>query len=76
MLEGAAKGEWKMTVPLPADLEQYVEERVAAGAFASRDALVLEAVRLYREIELRTGVLAEKSTPARVPLLGRCRARP
>jgi len=42
-----------MTAPLPADLEEYVQEKVAAGAFASRDALVLEAVRLYREFELR-----------------------
>ncbi len=46
-----------MTVPLPADLEQYVVEKVAAGAFASRDALVLEAVRLYRELELRHDLL-------------------
>ena len=46
-----------MTVPLPADLEQYVEEKVAAGEFASRDALVLEAVRLYRELELRHDLL-------------------
>jgi len=46
-----------MTVPLPADLEQYVEEKVAAGEFTSRDALVLEAVRLYRELELRHDLL-------------------
>lgn len=42
---------------MPADLEQYVDERVAAGAFASRDALILEAVRLYRELELRHDLL-------------------
>jgi putative addiction module CopG family antidote len=46
-----------MTISLPADLEQYVDKRVAAGAFASPDALVQEAVRLYREIELRRDVL-------------------
>jgi putative addiction module CopG family antidote len=43
----------EMISPLPADLEQYVEEKVAAGVFASRDALVAEAVRLYRELESR-----------------------
>jgi Arc/MetJ-type ribon-helix-helix transcriptional regulator len=41
-----------MTTPLPADLDQYVDEKVAAGAFASRDAFVQEAVRIYRELEL------------------------
>jgi Arc/MetJ-type ribon-helix-helix transcriptional regulator len=46
-----------MNAPLPAELEQYVETKVAAGEFASRDALVLEAVRLYRELELRHDLL-------------------
>jgi len=46
-----------MTAPLPADLEQYVAEKVAAGVFTSRDALVLEAVRVYRELELRRDLL-------------------
>ncbi len=46
-----------MTISLPADLEQYVDRKVAAGAFASRDALVLEAVRLYRDLELRRELL-------------------
>lgn len=46
-----------MTVSLPEDLEQYVDEKVAAGAFASPDALVQEAVRLYRELELRRELL-------------------
>ena len=46
-----------MTTPLPADLEQYVEEKVAAGEFASRDAFVREAVRIYRELELRHDLL-------------------
>jgi len=46
-----------MTAPLPADLEQYVAEKVAAGVFTSRDALVLEAVRVYRQLELRHDVL-------------------
>ncbi len=42
-----------MTALLPPDLEHYVEAKVAAGAFASREALVLEAVRLYRDLESR-----------------------
>jgi len=46
-----------MTAPLPADLEQYVAEKVAAGVFTSRDALVLEAVRVYRQLELRHDLL-------------------
>jgi len=46
-----------MTIPLPGDLEQYVEGKVAAGEFASRDALLLEAVRIYRELESRHELL-------------------
>jgi antitoxin ParD1/3/4 len=46
-----------MNAQLPAELEQYVEAKVATGEFASRDALVLEAVRLYRELELRHELL-------------------
>lgn len=46
-----------MTGPLPADLEHYVEEKVATGAFDSRDAFVVEAVRLYRELDLRCELL-------------------
>ncbi len=47
-----------MTTPLPADLERYIAEKVAAGVFTSRDALVLEAVRVYRELDLRHDLLA------------------
>jgi Arc/MetJ-type ribon-helix-helix transcriptional regulator len=54
---GAAKGESKMTSQLPADLDQYVDEKIATGAFASRDAFVQEAVRIYRELELRHDLL-------------------
>lgn len=46
-----------MTVPLPTELEQYVDEKIAAGAFASRDAFVVEAVRMYREFEFRHELL-------------------
>ena len=46
-----------MTISLPAELEEHVEGKVAAGAFASRDALVLEALRLYRAMELRHDLL-------------------
>jgi len=46
-----------MSSLLPAELERYVEEKVASGAFASRDALVSEAVRLYRDLEVRHELL-------------------
>jgi putative addiction module CopG family antidote len=42
-----------MNAPLTAELERYVEGKVAVGDFLSRDALVLEAVRLYRDLEQR-----------------------
>jgi Arc/MetJ-type ribon-helix-helix transcriptional regulator len=42
-----------MTFDLPPDVQQYVDDKVAAGDFVSRDALFLEAVRLYRELERR-----------------------
>jgi len=42
-----------MTILLTPDLEPYVDERVADGVFPSPDALVREALGLYRELELR-----------------------
>lgn len=35
----------------PPDLEAYVQQKIAAGQFRSREELAIEAVRLYREIE-------------------------
>ena len=33
------------------DLEQYVQQKVASGRFASREEFALEAMRVYRELE-------------------------
>jgi Arc/MetJ-type ribon-helix-helix transcriptional regulator len=38
---------------LPVEFENYVQEKVASGQFATPDAFVAEAVRLYRELEER-----------------------
>ena len=42
-----------MSESLPVDLEQYVGSKVASGAFGSREEFLMEAVRLYRELEAR-----------------------
>lgn len=34
---------------LPANLEQFMEQELAAGKYASREELVAEALRLLRE---------------------------
>jgi len=39
------------------DIEGYMADKVASGEFSSRGDFVAEAVRLYREIELRHGQL-------------------
>lgn len=49
---------------LPADLEQFVEQELASGKYASRDELVTEAVRLLREREHRLKELREEILPA------------
>ncbi len=41
-----------MTV-FPADIEAYVQQKLAAGEFKSRDELAIKALRLYREMEKR-----------------------
>jgi len=38
---------------LSPDLEQYVQQQVASGRFASPEEFALEAMRLYRELETR-----------------------
>ena len=38
---------------LSPDLEQYVQQKVASGRFASREEFALEAMRVYRELEAR-----------------------
>ncbi len=42
---------------LSPDLEQYVQQKVASGQFASSDEFALEAMRLYRELEERHELL-------------------
>jgi putative addiction module CopG family antidote len=49
---------------LPADLEQFMEQELAAGKYASREELVAEAVRLLREREHRVNELREEILPA------------
>lgn len=49
---------------LPADLEQFMEQELAAGKYASREELVAEAVRLLRERERRIKELREEILPA------------
>ncbi len=49
---------------LPADLEQFVEQALANGKYASRDDLVIEGVRLLRERERRVHELREEILPA------------
>ena len=38
---------------LSPDFEQYVQQKVASGRFASREEFALEAMRVYRELEAR-----------------------
>jgi putative addiction module CopG family antidote len=49
---------------LPADLEQFMEQELAAGKYASGEELVAEAVRLLRERERRVKELREEILPA------------
>jgi len=42
-----------MSELLPVDLERYVGSKVASGAFGSREEFLVEAVRVYRELEAR-----------------------
>ena len=49
---------------LPADLEQFMEQELAAGKYASREELVAEAVRLLRKRERRVKELREEILPA------------
>ena len=38
-------------VRLSPELERYIEEKLASGAFATREELLAEALRTYRELE-------------------------
>src|SRR5262245_5659946 len=37
----------------PADIEAYVQQKIASGQFSSREELAAEAVRVYRDLELK-----------------------
>lgn len=39
------------------DIEQYVQQKVASGQFASSEEFALEAMRLYRDLEVRHELL-------------------
>ncbi len=41
-----------MSSPSP-DFEQYVQQKVASGEFASAEEFALEAMRVYRDLEAR-----------------------
>lgn len=38
-------------VRLSPELERYIEEQLASGAFATREDLITEALRTYRDLE-------------------------
>lgn len=42
-----------MTAKIPAELEEYIQRKVASGEFESTDQFISEAMRLYREMESR-----------------------
>ena len=39
-----------MTVTIPKDLEEYVQSQVTSGQYESEQALIAEAIRVYREL--------------------------
>ena len=39
------------------DIEQYIQQKVASGQFASSEEFALEAMRLYRDLEVRHELL-------------------
>ena len=49
-----------MIATFPPDLQQFVQEEVASGHYRSEDELVLEAVRYYRESNVRLQRLREE----------------
>jgi hypothetical protein len=41
-----------MSTTATPDLEQYIQGKITSGEFASREQFALEAIQLYRDIEL------------------------
>lgn len=54
-----------MTVTIPPSLEGYVEEQMSSGRFASEDAVVAEALRVYQEIGSRRDEILQSIEQAR-----------
>ena len=48
------------TLPLPPDLQQFVQDQLAQGKYSSESDVVCDAVRLLREREKHTAALREE----------------
>ncbi|HKQ46494.1 MAG TPA: type II toxin-antitoxin system ParD family antitoxin [Phycisphaerae bacterium] len=48
-----------MTVEVPLDLQQYVEDQVATGAYANERDVIADAVRVLRELRKRHDALRQ-----------------
>jgi antitoxin ParD1/3/4 len=53
-----------MSILLPHDLRQFVEQEIASGKYRSEEDLVCEGLRLLRERERRLQALREEIGPA------------
>jgi Arc/MetJ-type ribon-helix-helix transcriptional regulator len=50
-----------MPEPLPLDLEQFVQDQLATGAYPSRDVLLADAIRRLRDIKSRLRRIRESA---------------
>ncbi len=48
-----------MTVTLPKDLEIYVQSKISSGQCESEQALIAEAIRIYRDLDERYAALRQ-----------------
>ncbi len=48
-----------MTIDVPTELQQYVEEQVATGVYASERDVIADAVRVLRELRERHDALRQ-----------------
>jgi len=46
-----------MTVTIPKDLQDYVQSKVASGQCESEQALIVKAIRVYRDLDERRAQL-------------------
>ena len=53
-----------MSMSLPQDLQQFVQQEIASGRYRSEEDLVCEGLRLLRERERRLQALREDIKPA------------